>query len=234
MFSLEVSAEGFRPRLLKVEPQGGTADLGTVMLDPGHTLDVVVRHPNGEPLSDAHVGALFAIEGGAAPPAAGDWRVMDFVPREPGDRRRLHELDVRTDAQGRVRLRGLPPGEVRLTCRDRRCLPIDVVSAVPRMDPAVAVAARGALLSVRVEDERGIPFARAGVNLEPPAADAALGGQLFADTDVEGLAVFRTPPGTHRVVAVARRVQDAPSVSVTVPDLLEGEVRDVRVVLPRP
>ena len=219
-FDLTVRAAGFAPITVRgVEvPQGGAAaDLGTVILGPGATVEGRVVDRRGGPIPGASV--FFQTTGGG---------------RLTRSRRLLEgsEPQATTDADGRFALVDLAPGErIALTIVKpgyaEATLPGVEVPPARLVEVVLAAAAR---LSGRVLDPDREPIAEAGVLLFKERSGMMLGdvmmrGQMAgnATTDAEGrFTLADLKPGTMTLDVQARGFVSAERAGLQV---REGEDR---------
>jgi protocatechuate 3,4-dioxygenase beta subunit len=181
----------------------------TLDLKRGATVEGRLRAANGEPVPG--VGVKYDSGGG--------WGVVARV----------------TDAQGGFRFTGIPPGEIKVASH-----PV----GYPPAEKTVRVAAGetiscdlelrlGGKLRIRVHGSDGNPVTGAAVALTGADGEAVRfwveGGQV-ARTNADGeLLLSGIPAGTHRlVVALGGKRTEPKEIQV-----VEGEVRDVPVVLDR-
>lgn len=231
-------APGFAPMTVRgVEiPAGDKAvDLGTLVLEPGVSIEGRVTDPSGEPIADAEVWVL-------AEAAASPWLLEARWARAPEP-----EADAVSDPRGRFEVVDLEPSRsVHLRIDAEGYLPTFVMAVASGERPGVndagepdveVVLEPAARLSGRVEDEEGGAVAGAEVSVEmifEPEADESAGPtrSRLAKTDDRGrFEVDDIAPGRHIVDAFADGYQ--PSTSRTVALDVGAEPVGLRFVLRR-
>jgi protocatechuate 3,4-dioxygenase beta subunit len=195
IYSVRLQAAGFRPgtlRGLEVK-DGGTADGGVVVLEPGLEVRGTVKDEEETPIRGAAVEARFFEEG--------------------------RELSSRgaTDAEGRFRLRGLPPGPTEIRAEAKGYLEERLTRVEAGAEDVAIVLARQASIEGRVVDAatgRPVPSfeARARIDPEDPRGRGRdrHGRAEATARDPDGR--FRIDgllPGTYIVEVVARGYRTA-------------------------
>jgi protocatechuate 3,4-dioxygenase beta subunit len=227
-FDLRTRAQGFAPTLVRrVDlPAGdGTADLGTLVLERGLTLEGRVVDAGGNPVGGATVQMT---------PSTG-LAVWDL----PLDGQ-TPDWEIATDGDGAFSFAGLAAGGTVTLRASRpgfaaRTLP---GIAVPSPEPVLVRLAPEARISGTVTDESGEPVAGANVLISESAGDAApsQGGRPrsagAAVSDADGrFAAGGLSPGRFTLLATASGYLSATAGGLALPD--GGEIAGVAVVLRR-
>lgn len=195
IYSVRLQAAGFRPgtiRGLEVK-DGQTADGGAVVLEPGLEVRGTVQDEEETPIRGAAVEARFFEEG------------RDLSSRGT------------TDAEGRFRLGGLPPGEAEIRAEAKGYLEERLTRVEAGADDVAIVLARQASIEGRVADAatgRPVPSFEARARIDPQAPRGRGGdrhGRAQANArDPEGrFRIDGLRPGTYVVEVVARGYRTA-------------------------
>jgi protocatechuate 3,4-dioxygenase beta subunit len=225
IYSVRLQAAGYRPKTIRglEVKDGGTADGGAVVLESGLEVRGTVRDEEGTPIRGAAVEAHFFEEG--------------------------RELSSRgaTEAEGRFRLRGLPPGETEIRAEARGYLEERLTNVETGVDDVSIVLARQASIEGQVVDAatgRPVPSFEARARIDREALRGRGGDRheraQATARDPEGrFRIDGLRPGTYVVEVVARgyktarrdRIEAGPSTAQVSFDLerglsLEGTVVD--------